>query len=139
LPESGACEYRPTKKYFKPLCSRKVVFHIQDLSIQLPTQFKTLFMASTDSATVDHVEAQDSGPKKLPFPPVTRSQILHCSYHYWHPLYEQDDLQNKSKLICLDIEPLLPKPVSFHSPMPSFRISAPTESSSLLRIPAALL
>lgn len=26
-------------------------------------------------------------PKRLPFPPLTRSHILHCSYHYWHPLY----------------------------------------------------
>lgn len=26
-------------------------------------------------------------PQRLPFPPVTYSHILHCSYHYWHPLY----------------------------------------------------
>jgi hypothetical protein len=44
-------------------------------------------MASTDSTTVEPVEATQDGPKKLPFPPVTRAQILHCSYHYWHPLY----------------------------------------------------
>ncbi|KUL91626.1 hypothetical protein ZTR_01297 [Talaromyces verruculosus] len=56
-------------------------------------------MASADSATVDHVEAQDSGPKKLPFPPVTRSQILHCSYHYWHPLYRA--ITPKARLIPL--------------------------------------
>ncbi|MCJ1405099.1 hypothetical protein MMC11_008325 [Xylographa trunciseda] len=23
----------------------------------------------------------------LPFPPVTRAHILHCSFHFWHPLY----------------------------------------------------
>lgn len=24
---------------------------------------------------------------RLPFPPLTKSHILHCSYHFWHPLY----------------------------------------------------
>ncbi|KAL8734554.1 MAG: hypothetical protein Q9166_001454 [cf. Caloplaca sp. 2 TL-2023] len=28
-----------------------------------------------------------SSPPRLPFPPVTRSHILHCSYHSWHPKY----------------------------------------------------
>jgi hypothetical protein len=26
-------------------------------------------------------------PDRLPFPPVTYSHILHCSYHEWHPRY----------------------------------------------------
>lgn len=26
-------------------------------------------------------------PQGLPFPPVTHSHILHCSYHHWLPLY----------------------------------------------------
>ncbi|EEA26906.1 hypothetical protein TMatcc_004810 [Talaromyces marneffei ATCC 18224] len=56
-------------------------------------------MASTHSMTVEPVEAQDSGSKKLPFPPITRSQILHCSYHYWHALYRA--ITPKARLIPL--------------------------------------
>ncbi|RAO64999.1 uncharacterized protein BHQ10_001011 [Talaromyces amestolkiae] len=56
-------------------------------------------MASVDSVPVEPVEAQDSGPKRLPFPPVTRSHILHCSYHYWHPLYRA--ITPKARLIPL--------------------------------------
>lgn len=29
--------------------------------------------------------SQADGLATLPFPPVTRSHIMHCSYHYWHP------------------------------------------------------
>ncbi|KAL8676599.1 MAG: hypothetical protein Q9186_006899 [Xanthomendoza sp. 1 TL-2023] len=32
-------------------------------------------------------ESQNSSSTRLPFPPVTRSHILHCSYHHWHPKY----------------------------------------------------
>ena len=27
-------------------------------------------------------------PTELPFPPVTKSHILNCSYHSWYPKYE---------------------------------------------------
>ncbi|KAI9822259.1 MAG: hypothetical protein M1832_003082 [Thelocarpon impressellum] len=36
---------------------------------------------------------------RLPFPPVTRSHILHCSYHHWHPLYRS--VTPKARLIPL--------------------------------------
>ncbi|MCJ1228908.1 hypothetical protein MMC12_005572 [Toensbergia leucococca] len=36
---------------------------------------------------------------RLPFPPVTESNILHCSYHFWHPLYRS--LTPKARLIPL--------------------------------------
>ena len=36
---------------------------------------------------------------RLPFPPITRAQILHCSYHYWHPRYRT--LTPKARLIPL--------------------------------------
>lgn len=26
-------------------------------------------------------------PDRLPFPPITYSHILNCSYHSWHPRY----------------------------------------------------
>lgn len=41
--------------------------------------------AEPEPAAADQPQPQ---PQRLPFPPVTYSHILHCSYHYWHPLYE---------------------------------------------------
>ncbi|KAJ5166410.1 Cell division cycle protein [Penicillium canariense] len=51
--------------------------------------------------TVDApVDASSSDlPDRLPFPPVTYSHILHCSYHDWHPRYRP--LIPKSRLIPL--------------------------------------
>ncbi|KAK5017154.1 cell division cycle protein-like protein [Cryomyces antarcticus] len=36
---------------------------------------------------------------RLPFPQCTRSHILHCSYHYWHPKYRA--ITPKARLIPL--------------------------------------
>jgi len=36
---------------------------------------------------------------RLPFPPVTRKHILHCSYHYWHPRYRT--ITPKARLVPL--------------------------------------
>ena len=36
---------------------------------------------------------------RLPFPPVTRKHILHCSYHYWHSRYRT--ITPKARLIPL--------------------------------------
>ncbi|KAL8708728.1 MAG: hypothetical protein Q9220_006454 [cf. Caloplaca sp. 1 TL-2023] len=44
------------------------------------------------------VSDEDSRPR-LPFPPVTRSHILHCSYHSWHPKYRS--ITPKARLIPL--------------------------------------
>lgn len=30
-------------------------------------------------------ESSVDQPRSLPFPPVTYSHILHCSYHHWQP------------------------------------------------------
>jgi hypothetical protein len=38
-------------------------------------------------------------PDRLPFPPVTYSHILHCSYHDWHPRYRT--LAPKSRVISV--------------------------------------
>ncbi|EEH48694.1 cell division cycle protein 123 [Paracoccidioides brasiliensis Pb18] len=37
--------------------------------------------------------------KDLPFPPLTRSHVLHCSYHFWHPKYRA--VTPKARLIPL--------------------------------------
>ncbi|KAL8626562.1 hypothetical protein Q9189_007737 [Teloschistes chrysophthalmus] len=44
-------------------------------------------------------EQEEAPLTRLPFPPVTRSHILHCSYHYWHPLYRK--ITPKARLIPL--------------------------------------
>ena len=31
------------------------------------------------------VESADGGIATLPFPPITKSHIMNCSYHSWHP------------------------------------------------------
>ncbi|KAI9802025.1 MAG: hypothetical protein M1825_003081 [Sarcosagium campestre] len=36
---------------------------------------------------------------ELPFPPILRSHILHCSYDYWHPLYRSST--PKARLVSL--------------------------------------
>ncbi|KAJ5768931.1 hypothetical protein N7520_003490 [Penicillium odoratum] len=41
-------------------------------------------------------------PDRLPFPPITYSHILHCSYHDWHPRYRT--LAPKSRVIPLTTE-----------------------------------
>ncbi|KAF2161049.1 hypothetical protein M409DRAFT_59566 [Zasmidium cellare ATCC 36951] len=44
--------------------------------------------------------AQGTGTEaRLPFPPVTKSHILHCSYHYWHPRFRT--ITPKARLIPL--------------------------------------
>ncbi|TAQ89256.1 hypothetical protein B7494_g2416 [Chlorociboria aeruginascens] len=49
---------------------------------------------STDSST-----AEPAPLTRLPFPPVTKSHILHCSYDYWHPKYRSSAL--KARIIPL--------------------------------------
>lgn len=36
---------------------------------------------------------------RLPFPPITRQHIIHCSYHFWHPKYRA--ITPKARLIPL--------------------------------------
>ncbi|KAL3448529.1 D123-domain-containing protein [Aspergillus insuetus] len=50
------------------------------------------------------IETDEAGPsteqlQRLPFPPVTYSHILHCSYDYWQPRYRT--LVPKSRIITL--------------------------------------
>ncbi|KAL8966799.1 MAG: hypothetical protein Q9197_005785 [Variospora fuerteventurae] len=42
---------------------------------------------------------KDASSPRLPFPPITRSHILHCSYHSWHPKYRS--ITPKARLIPL--------------------------------------
>jgi hypothetical protein len=54
-----------------------------------------------NEANYEFTEATD-GPKKwteLPFPPLTKSQVLNCSYHSWHPWYRA--ITPKARLIPL--------------------------------------
>ncbi|KAL8800955.1 MAG: hypothetical protein Q9200_007087, partial [Gallowayella weberi] len=44
-------------------------------------------------------ESQNPSSTQLPFPPVTRSHILHCSYHHWRPKYRS--ITPKARLIPL--------------------------------------
>jgi len=51
------------------------------------------------------IESSSSEPEpltRLPFKPVLRSHILHCSYDYWHPKYRSSTL--KSRIIPLSPE-----------------------------------
>ncbi|KAL8718535.1 MAG: hypothetical protein Q9225_004346 [Loekoesia sp. 1 TL-2023] len=47
------------------------------------------------------MDGQNDPPMpRLPFPPLTRSHILHCSYHSWYPRYRS--ITPKARLIPLD-------------------------------------
>ena len=43
-------------------------------------------MAAEDSFE-DGAGSSTQGYTELPFPPLTKSHIMHCSYHNWHPVY----------------------------------------------------
>ncbi|EGP83748.1 uncharacterized protein MYCGRDRAFT_110944 [Zymoseptoria tritici IPO323] len=44
-------------------------------------------------------EESSTAPAVLPFPPVTKSHIMHCSFHSWHPKYRT--ITPKARLIRL--------------------------------------
>lgn len=44
-------------------------------------------MPLLDPDTEASAESSASQLQRLPFPPVTYSHILHCSYHHWQPRY----------------------------------------------------
>jgi hypothetical protein len=44
-------------------------------------------MPSLDPSEAGDKAASPAPLTRLPFPSVTKSHILHCSYHHWHPLY----------------------------------------------------
>lgn len=50
----------------------------------------------------DHTQAESSANQlqRLPFPPVPYSHIMHCSYHFWQPMYRH--LTPKSRIIPLN-------------------------------------
>ncbi|KAI9718880.1 MAG: hypothetical protein M1812_003764 [Candelaria pacifica] len=69
----------------------------------------------------DDCSERSSSPEpltSLPFPPITKAHILHCSYHYWHELYRP--ITPKARLI-----PLTP---SFLSYLRSDGIILPSDS-----------
>jgi D123 len=53
---------------------------------------------------MDEIDLQPKLPSSLPFSPLTKSHILNCSYHSWHPKYRAST--PKSRLIPLP-EPFL--------------------------------
>ncbi|GIJ89992.1 hypothetical protein Asppvi_008938 [Aspergillus pseudoviridinutans] len=63
-------------------------------------------MPLLDPDTQAPAESSAVQPQRLPFPPVTYSHILHCSYHHWQPRYRT--LTPKSRAI-----PLTPSFVSY--------------------------
>ncbi|KAF4221416.1 hypothetical protein CNMCM8980_003478 [Aspergillus fumigatiaffinis] len=63
-------------------------------------------MPLLDPDTQALAESSAAQPQRLPFPPVTYSHILHCSYHHWQPRYRT--LTPKSRAI-----PLTPSFVSY--------------------------
>lgn len=46
---------------------------------------KDVDMPHVDAETQAGAESSGDQLQSLPFPPVTYSHILHCSYHYWLP------------------------------------------------------
>ncbi|GIK06402.1 hypothetical protein Aspvir_002052 [Aspergillus viridinutans] len=56
-------------------------------------------MPLLDPDTQAPAESSAAQPQRLPFPPVTYSHILHCSYHHWQPRYRA--LTPKSRAIPL--------------------------------------
>ena len=44
-------------------------------------------MTSTENYKFNSSSTSYQSLTRLPFPPITRDHILHCSYHYWHPRY----------------------------------------------------
>lgn len=56
-------------------------------------------MASSGSSSSDSPLDAEQPLTQLPFPPLTRAHVLHCSYHYWHPLYRTQT--PKARLIPL--------------------------------------
>lgn len=56
-------------------------------------------MFSTTSTESEHSPVSTQPVLRLPFPPVTKQHILHCSYHFWHPKYRA--ITPKARLIPL--------------------------------------
>lgn len=48
-------------------------------------------LIETESPPVESSSNANDLPDRLPFPPVTYSHILHCSYHDWHARYALQD------------------------------------------------
>jgi hypothetical protein len=64
------------------------------------------------------IEFKEDLPTSLPFPPLTKSHILNCSYHSWHPKYKS--FTPKARLI--------PLPAPFISYLRADRIILPHSS-----------
>ncbi|KAE8354785.1 cell division cycle protein [Aspergillus coremiiformis] len=56
-------------------------------------------MPHSETEVPPSAESSADQPQRLPFPPVTYSHILHCSYHDWQPRYRS--LTPKSRSIPL--------------------------------------
>ena len=56
-------------------------------------------MPAADAVVDETYSTREKPLSRLPFPPITRSHILHCSYHDWHPRYRT--ITPKARLIPL--------------------------------------
>ncbi|KAH0543341.1 hypothetical protein FGG08_002297 [Glutinoglossum americanum] len=56
-------------------------------------------MPAADPHNSDSAESPPRITTRLPFPPVSKSHILHCSYAYWHALYRS--ITPKARVIPL--------------------------------------
>jgi hypothetical protein len=63
----------------------------------LPDLLSDLNIKHEDDSDVE--ETPEQPLTKLPFPPLTKSHILNCSYHEWHPKYRS--ITPKARLIPL--------------------------------------
>ncbi len=80
------------------LSSSYIILHKPRLGHRNDTQLTKMPAAvqSDDAASASSPGTQG----QLPFPPVTREHILHCSYHSWHPKYRT--ITPKARLIPLN-------------------------------------
>lgn len=56
-------------------------------------------MPVADAVVEETYSTREEPLSRLPFPPITSSHILHCSYHDWHPRYRT--ITPKARLIPL--------------------------------------
>src|SRR6266536_1360731 len=60
-------------------------------------------------SSIDTIDGTSSAPTpltSLPFKPVTKEHILHCSYNYWHPKYVfSHKIQNYLLMQSQDTDP----------------------------------
>jgi hypothetical protein len=83
------CDSTLENPYKITTCLRKI-----ELSLNLSYLFKTPNSTSKMPA-IDSTSAPQPEPEpltRLPFAPIQKSHILHCSYDYWYPKSESPSI-----------------------------------------------